>query len=152
MSTAKIIKIKETFLALGTKKINQIQNIIKDGPKPKLHIQITIKGLSRKQIIILMNSDNTVKFMKDSSLHVANINRSLRNAKSEILVDFIWSDQSGIMVVICKVPSQSDLYIIENYVKNVNYIDTSSIEVPRLPQFKSYLKIIDIPYFLHDNP
>jgi len=55
------------------------------------------------------------------------------------------------MVVTCKVASQSDLHIIENYVKNVDYIDTSGVEVPQLLQSKSYLKIIDIPYFSHNN-
>ena len=53
---------------------------------------MTTKEPSRKQIIILMNSENTMKFMKNSFLYVANINKSLRNAKSEVLVDFIQSD------------------------------------------------------------
>ena len=88
-STAEVIKIKDTFLALDAKKIDQIQNIVKGGPKPKLHIQMMTKESSRKQVIILINSNNTVKFMKNSSLHIANINRSLRNMKSEVLVDFI---------------------------------------------------------------
>ena len=148
---AKVIKIKETFLALGAKKINQIQNIIKGDPKPKLYIQMTIKRPLRKQIIIPMNNDNMAKFMKNSSFYIANINRSLRNAKSEVLVDFIWSDQLGITVVACKVLSQSDLHIIENYVKNIDYIDTSGIEAPRLLQSKFYLKIIGIPYFPYNN-
>jgi len=55
------------------------------------------------------------------------------------------------MVVTCKVASQSDLHIIENYVKNVDYIDTSGVEVPQLLQSKSYLKIMGIPYFFYDN-
>ena len=38
---------------------------------------------------------------------------------------------------------QSDLYIIENYIKKV--------DASRLPQSKSYLKIIDIPYFPHNS-
>ena len=88
-STAEVIKIKDAFLALDAKKIDQIQNIVKGGPKPKLHIQMMTKESSRKQVIILINSNNTVKFMKNSSLHIANINRSLRNMKSEVLVDFI---------------------------------------------------------------
>ena len=37
-NTAEVIKIKNTFPALGTKKIDQIQNIIKSGPKSKLYI------------------------------------------------------------------------------------------------------------------
>ena len=56
----------------------------------------------------------------------------------------------GITVVTNKVASQSDLHIIENYIKNVNDIDSLSVEVPRLLQSKSYLKIIGISYFSHD--
>ena len=88
-STSEVIKIKNTFLALGAKKIDQIQNIVNGNSKPKLCIQMTTKGLSRKQIITLISSNNTVKFMKNSSLYVTNINRSLRNVKLEVLVDFI---------------------------------------------------------------
>jgi len=64
--TADIIKIKDTFSAIDAKKINQIQNIIKGGPKPKPCIQMTMKGPSRKQVIIPMSRDNTVNFMKES--------------------------------------------------------------------------------------
>ena len=64
-----------------------------------------IKELSRKQDIILMNSNNTAKFMKDNLLYVANINRLLRNMKSEVLVDFIWSNQLSVTVVTYKVAS-----------------------------------------------
>ena len=76
-----------------------------------------------------MNRDNTANFMKESSKYVSNMNRNLKNAKSEALVDLIWSNQSGIMVVTCKVASLSDLQIIENYVKNVEYIDVTGINV-----------------------
>ncbi len=43
---------------------------------------MTMKGFSRKHIIILMNNDNIIKFMRNSLTHVANINRALRNPKS----------------------------------------------------------------------
>ena len=46
---------------------------------------------------------------------------------------------------------QSDLYIIENYVKKVDNINSININAPQLPQSKSYLKIIGIPYFPHDT-
>jgi len=89
VSTSKIIKIKETFLSLGAKKIDQINNIVKGTPKIKPHIQMTTKGPSRKHVITPMSSKNIMKFIKNSSLHIANINRLLRNVKSEVLVDFI---------------------------------------------------------------
>jgi len=90
---------------------------------------MTTKGPSRKQVIILISNDNINKFMKDSSLHVANIKQSLRNAKSEVLVNFICSDISNITIVTNKVIVQSNLYIIENYVKKVEDIDTVNIDI-----------------------
>ena len=88
-NTSEIIKIKEAFSSLGVNKIDQINNIIKGNPKVKSRIQMTIKGLFRKHVIISISSENNLKFMKNSSLYVANINKLLRNAKSEVLVDFI---------------------------------------------------------------
>ena len=47
-NTLEVLKIKEAFLALNAKKIDQINNIVKDNPKPKPCIQMTTKGPSRK--------------------------------------------------------------------------------------------------------
>ena len=91
---------------------------------------MTTKGPSRKQVIILMSSDNIKKFMENSSLHITNINHSLQNTKSEVLVDFIHTDNSNITVVTNKVTVQSDLYIIENYIKKVEDINTLNIDMP----------------------
>ena len=76
-----------------------------------------------------MSSKNTMKFMKNSSLYVTNINRSLRNVKLEVLVKFIQSDQMVIIVITSKVVLQLDLLIIENYIKDMDNIDSLSIEV-----------------------
>jgi len=73
-NTLEVIKIKDTFPMLNAQKIDQIQKIISDSPKPKPHIQMTTKDLFRKQVIISMSSDNISKFMKNSLLHVASIN------------------------------------------------------------------------------
>ena len=40
--------------------------------------------------------------------------------------------------------------MIKNYVKSTDHINANDIESPRLPQSKSYLKIIGIPY-LQEN-
>ena len=98
-----------------------------------------------------MSSNNIKKFMKNSSTYVANINCSLRNTKLGVLVDFIHSDLSSITIITNKVSVQSDLFIIKNYTKKVDDIDTINVNIPHLPQSKSYLKIINILYFLHDN-
>jgi len=77
-----------------------------------------------------MGNENNIKFMKNSSIHITNLNKNLRNAKSEVLVDFIFSDPLGIMVVTNKVSLLSDLLIIENYIKNLENIDSSSRFLP----------------------
>ena len=84
-----VIKIKDMFPSIGAKKINQINKIIKGSPKAKYQINMTTKEPSHKQVIIPMSNNNMVKFMKNSSIHVTNINRNLKNTKSEVAVDFI---------------------------------------------------------------
>ena len=150
-NTLEVIKIKDIFPILNTEKVNQIHKIVTRSSKPKLRIQMTTKGLSRKQVIIPMSSDNISKFIKNSSLHVTSINWLLKNAKSEILVDFIQSDVLSITVITNKVAVQSDLYIIENYIKKTDDINTTNIDTLHLSQSKSYLKIIGISYFSYDN-
>jgi len=60
IGTLDVIKIKEIFPFIGAKKIDQINDIVKGFSKPKPHIQMTIKGLSRKQVIILMGNNNNI--------------------------------------------------------------------------------------------
>jgi len=112
---------------------------------------MTTKEPSRKHIIIPMSSDNTTTFMKNSLLNVANINRELRNAKTDILVDYICSDNTGITIITNKVAQPADLSIIDHYVKNVNDINALQVKDSRLPKSKSYLKIISIPFYPHLN-
>jgi len=109
------------------------------------------KGPSRKQVIISMSRENINTFMKNSSLHVANINRLLRNTKSDVLVDYIQSDPTCVTIITNKVSQQSDMSIIDQYIKNSNDINTLQVEESCLPIFKSYLKIISIPFFPHAN-
>jgi len=72
-----------------------------------------------------MGNENNINFMKNSFIHITNLNRNLRNAKSEVLVDFIRSDPLGITVVTNKVSLPSDFFIIKNYIKNSESIDST---------------------------
>lgn len=89
--------------------------------------------------------------MKKSSAHIYNINRALKNIKSEIIADFICLDNKGIIITTNNVASMLDLQTIKMYITNINNIELNHVEVPRLPQSKSYLKIISIPFFLEDT-
>jgi len=89
VNTSEVLKIKEMFPSLNAQKIDQVNNIINGQNKPKPRIKMTMKGPSRKHIIIPMSVDNVSSFMKNSSLNVANVNRQLYNAKTDVLVDYI---------------------------------------------------------------
>ena len=93
---------------------------------------MTIKSLSIKQVIVLMNNDNIMKFMKQSSYYISNLNRALRNIKFDVLVNFIHLDLLGITIVTCKVASTSNFQVIKNYIKSANYIDSTGVKVPYL--------------------
>ena len=86
-----------------------------------------------------------------SNKHVANINRALKDIKSDVMTDFIRADSRGLMITINKVASTSYLNTIENYIKNIDVVDSNNVMSPRLPQSKSYLKILGIPYLIEDT-
>jgi len=75
----------------------------------------------------------------------------LKNIKSFIVVDFIHLENVGIIVTTNNVASSLNILTIEQYVKNINNIETSHINTLRLLQSKSYLKIISIPYFMENT-
>ena len=70
---------------------------------------MTTKGPFKKQVIVPINNDNIVKFMLNSSDHITNINRVLKNIKLEIKIDYICSELSSIIIVTDKVTSSLDL-------------------------------------------
>ena len=141
-----MLKIKKAFSSLQNKKIKLVQKIISRESKPRLYINMTTKGPSCKQVIVSMSIDNTKNFVKDSSIHIVNINRSLKNIKLDIMANFIHVDNKGIVISTNKVVSLLDLQSIKKYVKNAHCIEAEHTEFPRLSQSKSYLNIIGILY------
>ena len=142
------LKIKKAFPNLQNKKIENIQKMISSESKLKPRLNMTIKRLLRKQVIITMSLDNANKFINNLSSHVTNINRALKNIKSDIMADFICIKNRRAIITTNKIVKDLDLQIIEKYVKNTNNIEANQVEIPRLPQSKLFLKIIGIPYIL----
>ena len=121
------------FFNLQAEKIKNIKKIINSKDRSKPRINIMTKMPSRKQIIVLMSNNNKIKFMEDSSVHITNMNRVFKNIKSKVMADFVWADQSDIIIVTNKVVVLLNLQTIEKYIKNMNHIEMNSIEVSCLP-------------------
>lgn len=119
--------------------------------KRKSKLNMTTKDPSRKQIIIFMSTNNTERVIVQSNIHISNINRLLKDIKSEIYANFICSNKRSIILTTNNITSTLDMQTIEKYIKNLNNIDSNEIISPRLFQSKSYLKILDIPYLIKDT-
>ena len=107
---------------------------------------MTTKGLSYKQVIVSMKNVNTNSFIKDLSIYIFNISRTLKNIKSSTMVDYICIDSKGIIITTNNITILSDLQAIKKYIKSMLTIDVDQVQFPRLPQSKSYLKIIGVLY------
>ena len=77
---------------------------------------------------------------------ITNINKSLKEIKSDITMDFIHIINDRVIITINKLANASNLKIIEKYIKSSKNIDSNTIKSPWLPKSKSYLKIIGLPY------
>jgi len=146
-----ILKIKESFLKLSFKKIEEIHKIINEQKKEKLYINITTKGPSRRQVIVSMSNANLSKFMLSSCNNIANINRKLKNIKSDVLADFVHIDHHKLIITTNKVVAISNLGIIERYIKNIDNIKQNDVSTSCLSQSKSYLKITGILYLIENT-
>jgi len=122
-----ILKLKNDFSNLLVKKIKEIQRIINDKDEVRLQLNMTTKGLSKKQIIVLISEVNINNILTLVNKHVANTKRALKNIKSNILVDFIYLDKLGITIVSILVALQLDLLVMERYVKSINNISSDDV-------------------------
>jgi len=85
-----ILKIKEAFPKLSSKKIIKIHNIAQGNSLnscPKLNM--TTKGPSRKQVIIPMSQNNSNIVFSHANKHIFNINNLFKTSKSKVTADFI---------------------------------------------------------------
>jgi len=143
-----ILKLRETFPSLPNNKILEMHkaSLPKEKAPAKRKPQITTKGPSHKNVIIPLDPIYKNTVYKKANKHVYAINNSLTSIKSKVRVDCICLTLNGISITTNEVASSSDLSSIEGYFKGLKDLNNTDV-TPRLPQSKSYLKILGIPYF-----
>ena len=107
---------------------------------------MTTKGPFHKQVIIPMSNDITKEFIKESNSHITNINHALKAINFSMIADFIHVDNKGIVITTNNVALGLDLQKIKKYVKNSLSSDADKVSLVKLPQSKSYLKIVNISF------
>ena len=146
-----IIKIKNVFSNLSSNKTIEIYVITNNKElKGKLKFNMTTKDPSRKQMIVPMSTNNSEAIILQANEHILNINRFLKGIKSDVSANFICSDNKGVIINTNKATASSDLSIVEKYIKKLNNINLNNIMSPQLFQSKSYLKILEVLYFLEN--
>jgi len=148
-NTKNIPKIKKMFSKLSNNKIIKIHNIAyKNDQKAKSKINMTIKELLRKQIIIPISRENinVIVIVSDINTYIANIIRLLKFIKSDVSANFICYDNKDIIITTNKMAVISNMNIIKKYIKKLDNINSNNVMCPCLPQFK--FKILGVLYYL----
>ena len=65
-----------------------------------------------------MSTNNSKAIITQANEHILNINRLLKGVKSDVSVDFICSDNKGVIAA-----TPLDLSIVEKYMKELNNIN-----------------------------
>jgi len=92
------------------------------------------------------------KVMAKSNIHIANINRLLKEIKSNIFTDYICSDNKKIVIMTNKVAAMSDLNIIEKYVKKLNNVNTTKLHIEEQLRDLCFCDSNNFPnYFIEDT-
>ena len=142
-----VIRVKETFPTLSADEVGKIlkaKNSSGSTKKPK--INMTTREQSRREVIIPMTKTNTELIINSAHIHISNINKCLKNSKSDTFADFIQFNTNRIIIATNKPTSNLNLSSIKKYLKNVQNVNSDSIKSPCLPKSKSYMKIIRLPY------
>ena len=83
--------------------------------------------------------------------HITNVNKCLKNFKSDIVANFICITNNGIVITTNKLANNLNLSTIEKYLKSIQNVNLDSIKSPRLPKSKLYMKIIGLPYKIEQD-
>ena len=84
-----VLQIKEAFLFLSANEVGRMIKAKSSKDKKKPKINMMTKGPLRKQVIVPMAKLNTELIVNLAYQHIANINKCLKNIKSDIIANFI---------------------------------------------------------------
>ena len=142
-----VLQVKEVFPSLLADKVGKmlkVKNSKEDSKKPRINIITRVP--SRKEVIIPMIKQITELIVNSAHIHIININKYLKNSKSDIVADFIQITNNGIIITTNKPVNDLDLSIIEKFLKNINNINSDSIKNLYLSKSKLYMKIVELLY------
>ena len=142
-----IVKIKDTFPKLLTKKVVKVNDIINKSDLVESKRKMTTKELLRKQVIIPMNITTTEIIVNQANGIITNINTGLKNSNSKTIANFIKLVDNRVIININQA-TLSHMNVIIKIIKNTTNINSKSIKNFHLSKSKLYLKIVGLSYYV----
>ena len=108
---------------------------------------MTTQGPTRCQVLILLTLTYTKMMMANAISVVESCNKCLVSACSKLRVESVhkaWNDMS---MFTNSVASTAELEVIKQQLKKTASLGEDTEVEPCLPQFKSFLKILEVPYW-----
>ena len=85
-----VLQLKEAFPFLSADEVGKILKIKDSGEgNKKPRIKMTTRELLRREVIIPMTKVNTELIINSAHIHISNVNKHLKNFKSDTFADFI---------------------------------------------------------------
>jgi len=104
-------------------------------------------GLTRHQVLIPLHTPTAEVVEANATTTVESCNRGLVEAHFKLRVESVCKAWDGISMSTNFVASAAELEMIKQWLKKVAGLAASTVVEPCLLQSKSFLKILDVPYW-----
>jgi len=108
--------------------------------------KMTTHGPTRCQVLIPLDTSTAEVVVANAATAVESCNKGLVEAHSKLRVESVHKAWDGISMSTNFVASTAELEVIKQWLKKVTGLATSTVVKPCLPQSKSFLKILGVPY------
>jgi len=109
--------------------------------------KMTTHGPTRRQVLIPLDTPTAKVVVANAATAVESCNRGLVEAHSKLRVESVRKAWDGISMSTNFVALAAELEVIKQWLKKVAGLAASTVVEPHLPQSKSFLKILGVPYW-----
>ena len=116
-------------------------------PSVSRTLKMTTQGPTRHQVLILLAPAATEIVVANAASAVESCNKSLVSAHSKLRVESVRKTWDGVSMSANSVASAAELEVIKQWLKKTAGLgEVTEVEL-HLPQSKSFLKVLGVPYW-----
>ena len=110
-------------------------------------LKMTTQGPTRHQVLVPLDSAAAELIVANTASAVQSCNKGLVEARSKLRVESVRKAWDEVSMSTNSVASAAELEVIKQWLKKTAGLGESTEVEPRLPQSKSFLKILGVPYW-----